>query len=231
MSATQLISRSEHLGIMLRLDGDEIVYRCRHGVMTQELRDALKDAKPDIVSALSVPASLARSDGSDLCPVDIVERISVLKEDGLRRTKAETLALAEAGFTSWSGYVQHRASCIEQILDWLPKPSGDRATSLFNVTPSFIGSPWFLRTTIAGWSDVELFGIGPRASGSVGEWGLVTHLALSSHRGSRLKGVTRDQATIACASGSTLTYYRFRPAMDISVPWWDSPSLFGGASR
>jgi len=160
---------------------------------------------------------------------NIVEPADIMRTDGKQSANAERIAPQELNCASWLAIAEERREQISAILERLPAPCRNDGERLFEQTQEFIKSPWFSQTIALGWTLSDLFGVYRYAPTRVGEWGLVTSLAWSAHRGARLDAITDDRAIIRYPSGSMLTYYRFMPAKVAAVPWWECSALFGSS--
>lgn len=92
MTATELLREFRRLGVVLHLEGDDLVFRAAAGLVTPALRDAIAASKPEIVARLrGLPAEPAAwpEDWQEL----YAERAAIREFDGgFDRAEAERRA-------------------------------------------------------------------------------------------------------------------------------------------
>lgn len=91
---------------------------------------------------------------------------------------------------------------------------------------AFVESRHFSDALAHGWSMVELFGISPAAPDvRVDGWGLVTGMALSTHRNHRLISIDATEAVLGSGGPSVLRHQRAECIQLGAVVWWDCASI------
>ncbi len=95
MTATELLRELRRIGVVLHLEGDDLVFRAAAGLVTPALRDAIAASKPEIVARLrGLPAEPATwpEEWHEL----YAERAAIREFDGgLSRADAERAAERE----------------------------------------------------------------------------------------------------------------------------------------
>ena len=218
MNPSEIIAEVAKLGVVLRVEGTNLVHRGPRGALRPELIAKLKAHKPAIVAELT-SAEAPRA----LCPADVAERSAIIAEgDGCDRSEADERALGAHRFPSWSALADAQRAEILAELDRLP-PSCERdGERLLEMTRAFLESSWFRQAVEKGWSMIELFGISPHAPVTwVGDWGFVVTLALLINAGTKIESVAEDGATFSTPSVARNKWPRFRPALRDCVLWWE----------
>jgi hypothetical protein len=163
------------------------------------------------------------------CPADIFERGACLIEGtGSPPHEANARALAEHGFASWAMLADaHRVHILAQLRALAPS-DGDCVQRLLTATLAFLDTAHWHEAIQIGWTMTELFGVLPVAPvGRVDGHGLVPSIALSQLPGGEIVSIEDHGAVMQFRSGSCLTFYRGKPAIDHAVPWWTCEEITG----
>ena len=222
MTPAALIDAVSRLGVVLSVEGADLVHRGPRGAMGPDLIAALRAHKLEIVAELSCVKAPAAP-----CPVDIHETAARLEfEEGLRRDDAEHQALAERGLPSWPALADALRARIEAELVRLPPRCTRDGRRLLQVTRDFLASHWFNRAIALGWDTVELFGINADAERPlIGNWGFLVTVALVASPGSKIVNVSDVGACYRTKSGKLVAWPRFRPSMADNVLWWECSAI------
>jgi len=112
--------------------------------------------------------------------------------------------------------VEHWRSQVDRI----SAAGNPKVARLVTTTASFLDGPHLLEAQRAGWGELELFGVDPRAPfDQPGGWGLVPRLALSPLR-LELVALEPGRATFRSAMGATLVQ-RVRACAG-QIAWWQA---------
>lgn len=162
-------------------------------------------------------------------PSDVSERAALIEEgDAISREEAETRALAEHGFPSWSAFALLHADRITLELECLPAACDAIGARLLGGTLKLLTGPHWLAAVSAGWPLIDVFG--------VAEWmpherpdvlGLVPRVAFNARKGRRLERITEAGAEFREPDGRLVLYRRPSLTADVRnvVPWWQSPVI------
>jgi hypothetical protein len=184
------------------------------------------------------------------CPATVAERAAILTEsEGCDRATAEAKALAEVGYPSWEAFADARAAHISRLPEWPKREPSWQARArraflteaevaeLANEVRAFLTTEDVHKAQRLEWTDVQLFGIDPKAPGRVESWGLITGLVLSPHNRRDSKGANHitkldggldaTGAMTVTPTGSRLLFDRFHKGLDLAVPFWECPALTG----
>ena len=218
MNPSEIIAEVAKLGVVLRVEGANLVHRGPRGALRPELIAKLKAHKLAIVAELT-SAEAPRA----LCPADVAERSAIIAEgDGCDRSEADERALGAHGFPSWSALADAQRAKILAELDRLPPSCERHGERLLEMTRMFLESPWFRQAVEKGWSMIELFEISPHAPVTwVGDWGFVVTLALLINAGTKIESIAEDSAIFSTPSGTQNKWPRFRPALQDCMLWWE----------
>jgi hypothetical protein len=229
-----IIAEANRLGIALRVDGADLVYRGPRGALKPDLLHSLQVNKRVVIDEL---LRRARTATACPCPVDVAERAAIIAEEtGCDREQSDCWALAEYGFPSWQALAEAHCANIAIALDRLDAPCDENGRRLLEVTEQFVTSRWFAVALESGWTTLELFGIHNHAPMlQFEQWGLVAGLALAPRPGDTIKSINGESAVIHYRSrskieGATRIQRRFTPAEDL-VPWWECKAIQGGEAE
>ncbi len=144
MNPSEIIAEVAKLGVVLRVEGTNLVHRGPRGALRPELIAKLKAHKPAIVAELT-SAEAPRA----LCPADVAERSAIIAEgDGCDRSEADERALGAHRFPSWSALADAQRAEILANLERLP-PSCERdGERLLQMTRAFLESSYSRRRIV-----------------------------------------------------------------------------------
>jgi hypothetical protein len=225
-AALDLLGRLTAAGVTLDLDDHDVLYRGPRTTLTTKALEELASCKADVVVELNRWSAL-----EPCCPADIFERgAGLIESTGAPPHEADARALAEHGFASWAMLAQaHRTHILAQLHRLAPSDRV-RFQRLVTVTRVFLDTSHWHKAIQLGWTMVELFGVLPHAPVvRVDGHGLVPSLALSNLAGGHIVSIEDHGAVMQFRSGSRLTFYRGKPAIDHAVPWWTCEEITGRA--
>ena len=229
MNPSEIIAEVANLGVVLRVEGTNLVHRGPRGALRPELIAKLKAHKPAIVAELT-SAEVPRAP----CPADVAERSAIIAEgDGCDRNIADRRALGEAGYGSWQAFVNAQQADIGAALDRLPVPCGRGGARLLEATRHFIVSPQFDEAIRCGWSLKRMFGLDTFVSLDEAAWGLSVGLALAPRNSDKIISIDEEAAVIRYKSANCWhrrIERRFRPPVD-AVVWWECEEITNGAGH
>jgi hypothetical protein len=225
-AALGILERLTAAGVTLDLDDGDILYRGPRATLTTKVLEELASCKADVVVELH-----RWSTKEPCCPADIFERGACLIEGtGSQPHEADARALAEHGFASWAMLAQAHRTHILAKLHGLPPSDGACVQRLVRTTRAFLNTNHWHEAIRAGWTMIELFGVLPNAPVlRVDGHGLVPSIALSQLPGGEIVSIENHGAVMQFRSGSRLTFYRGKPAIDHAVPWWACEEITGRA--
>jgi hypothetical protein len=218
LNPSEIVAEVAKLGVVLRVDGANLVHRGPRGALRPEHIAKLKAHKSAIVAELTGAKAAAT-----LFAADVAERAAIIAEDDhCDRNAADRRALAEARYCSWTAYGDAQRADIGAALYRLPAPCAREGASLLEATRQFIASQWFDEAIRCGWAMNELFGLDSFVPLDESAWGLVVGLALAPRKSDEI--ISIDEETAVIRSWSAHSWHRrierrFLPPID-AVVWW-----------
>ena len=98
MTAAETLQRCNRAGIRLTVSGDALDVEAPAGVLTAELRDALRAHKPILLTVLAPPRSFVTLKGGPTLPVEAIELALDLETKGIRlRVDADHQLVVDRG--------------------------------------------------------------------------------------------------------------------------------------